>query len=232
MRDKEPFILPQEQPGERRLPEFLPRGLRLHGTLFQNCKIRFWQSLSSYQSGALWDGTGGGPFSLTPDDLRVARRWDRAIKPISRGQPDRWDYFLTLSEQQLLHSLTASLAKESGELVPAETERSLERREAQFFLRNIPRVERYVDDHDLPFEGKVVFDRSWQQDIESTRKLKYAPPELLGVWSVFTIVEWQERHRKYIWGMDWTDHYGLKDVDALKRKRDARKAQAGRQFLW
>lgn len=90
---------------------------------------------------------------------------------------------------------------------PADLQGRLEHKTPQFFLRNIPRVERWVDD-EPSFQVVEVRDREAERMLADLRSLRYEPPAFLSEWNITLVNELRALLRRLFFEEDWTRRFG------------------------
>lgn len=115
---------------------------------------------------------------------------------------------------------------------PAGLENQLENKEAQAFLRNIPRVERELDDR-LEFDHSRVVRRDWHDLVRAVHVIRREPLQLLDEMNLHRVSAYREETRRLFFESDWTRHFGAElartidgplwryDADAPKPDADA-----------
>lgn len=83
----------------------------------------------------------------------------------------------------------------------------LEHKTPQFFLRNIPRVERSLEDEPA-FEVTRVRDLEAERVVQKLRALRYEPPAFLTEWNLARVVEVRALLRRLFFEEDWTRRFG------------------------
>jgi len=150
------------------------------------------------------------------------RRWGAraGVRPIAvfDPRPDRLLPTLKLVElgKEGAHAGLCKPIKERPlEDYPAELDSQMEFKEPQFILRNIPRVEKIVDDW-LEFDHSRVMVRDWHGLVEAVHRQRYAAPELLGELNVARVAAYREGIRQLFFRADWSRHFCAE----LNRKLD------------
>lgn len=91
--------------------------------------------------------------------------------------------------------------------VDARVERALEICTPQYFLRNIPRTERVVEDW-LEFEREAQERRDYEALLDEVRRARVEPPELIARWGFEELRDWVAEHRRLFVDTEWTRHFG------------------------
>jgi hypothetical protein len=98
----------------------------------------------------------------------------------------------------------------------------LEQHTAQFTLRNIPRVERMVEDR-LEFERTATERLAVDGLLDEVRNARHEAPDMLEPWSVKEIVAARETSAMWMKEKDWTRYFGrevLRDVKGPRWRYD------------
>jgi len=90
---------------------------------------------------------------------------------------------------------------------PQNLDGLLEHKTPQFFLRNIPRIERFVEDSP-EFEVTEVRDREAEETLKSLRQMRYRRPEFLTEWNLERVTEFRKLWRRLFFEEDWTRRFG------------------------
>lgn len=98
---------------------------------------------------------------------------------------------------------------------PPGLEDRMEHKTPQFFLRNIPRVERSAPD-EPEFDVSYVRDREAEATLQALRKMRYKPPEFLKEWNIERVVELREMLKVLVEKEDWTRRFGREIKERIR----------------
>ena len=88
---------------------------------------------------------------------------------------------------------------------PPELEKKMERKEPQFFLRNIPRAERFLEDEE--YDRIQTMDRDWIDELTRARSPRYEPPELLEEMNLERVTTYRRDVRKLLCHTEWSRYF-------------------------
>lgn len=197
---------PPGEPDLRVCPEPLTPFLRRSA----DGKRRFWRCLLGR-----WGGFSRG--EAAPRHAFGAywrrRHWLQEREPVLRpveAPPSHIERLLAaLHAIEAAENRTAILREPTErplEDYPPELEKKMERREPQFFLRNIPRAEKFLDDEE--YDRIRTMDRAWVDELERVRKPRYVPPELLDEMNLERVIAYRRDNRQLFCYEDWTRYFG------------------------
>lgn len=91
---------------------------------------------------------------------------------------------------------------------PPNVDGQVEERVPQFFLRNIRRVERWVEDSESPYVEVRTRDRVAEDVSAQYRGLRYEPPRLLDHWNMTDVLWFRAMIKRYFHEEDWRTRFG------------------------
>ena len=141
------------------------------------------------------------------------RRWgDHApvrLLPLLDPRPDR--LLASLPLEKIAAGASAGLVRPVKERpieeYPAELDTQMEFKEPQYFLRNIPRVERIPDDP-LEFDRTALFVRDWHAVVQAVHRQRREPVQLIEELNEARVREYRQGTRRLFFQTDWTRHFG------------------------
>ncbi len=154
-----------------------------------------------------------GPFPLVSERLsrRLLERYQRPLPPEGfEGPRTMEDLPLYRMARRVWKATRRFRAREFPRRMmepPPDLGRRLEHKTPQFFLRNIPRVERSVEDKP-EFTVVQVRDRQAERVITDLRSLRYEPPAFLTEWNLDKVMELRALLRRLFFEEDWTRRFG------------------------
>ncbi len=142
---------------------------------------------------------------------RLAARYHRALGPEAfEGPRSMEDLPLYRMAHRVLKAARRLRGREFPRRMvepPPDLGGRLEHKTPQFFLRNVPRVERFVED-EPEFEVKRVRDIEAERVVQRLRALRYEPPAFLTEWNMARVVELRALMRRLFFEDDWTRRFG------------------------
>ena len=153
------------------------------------------------------------PFVLAVERLsaRLARRWTAPIGP------ERFTGLPTMEELPLYQAARALFRRTGKARVRTWVQRVVERPDGidaqleekvpQFFLRNIARAERELDDA-MPFDVTATRDREAERQLAELRGLRYRPPALLKRWNLDEVIWLRALLKRLLYQEDWRRRFG------------------------
>jgi len=87
------------------------------------------------------------------------------------------------------------------------TDARLEELTPQFFLRNVARLERFLDD-ELPLEEVRTRDKEAEQVVGRALPGRYQHPELLTHWNIADVVWLRALIKRFVYEEDWRTRFG------------------------
>lgn len=100
--------------------------------------------------------------------------------------------------------IRAKVIRERPMSRPDDLDVRLEECTPQFFLRNIARVERSVEDRP---ELQIVRTRDRQAETFECHRIRYAPPQFLEHWNIEDVLWLRALIRRYVFEEDWSRHF-------------------------
>lgn len=85
----------------------------------------------------------------------------------------------------------------------------------QFFLRNIPRVERFVEDQPK-FHVVKVRDVESERVVQRLRELRYEPPDFLTEWNLERVKDLRILLRHLLFEEDWSRRFGREVKERIR----------------
>ncbi len=142
---------------------------------------------------------------------RLADRYQRALGPEAfEGPRSMEDLPLYRLARRVLQTARRLRGREFPRRMvepPPDLGGRMEHKTPQFFLRNILRVERFVEDAP-EFEVTQVRDLEAENVVQQLRSLRYEPPALLTEWNMTRVVELRALMRRLFFEDDWTRRFG------------------------
>lgn len=141
----------------------------------------------------------------------------RLLQPFD-PQPDRLLATLELANRDLAGALprgAREIKPKRKEDYPSELTSQMEHREAQFFLRNIPRLERFPEE-ELPFDRRSIALGSLHDALEAVRGARYEPPVLVEVFNLAHVKAYRRGIRRAFYEDDWTRRFGRELREKLR----------------
>lgn len=142
---------------------------------------------------------------------RLADRWTAPIGPERFPGPASMD-------DLPIYRAARALVRRTGKVkVRTWVQRMVERPDGldsqmaekvpQFFLRNIARAERRVED-EMPFDVVATRDREAEKQLAELRNLRYQPPALLKRWNLDDVLWLRAMLKRYLYQEDWRRRFG------------------------
>ncbi len=142
---------------------------------------------------------------------RLVGRYHRALGPEAFGGPRSMeDLPLYRMARKVFKAARRLRGREFPRRMvepPPDLAGRLEHRTPQFFLRNIPRIERTLPDQP-EFEVTQVRDLEAEHVVQNLRRLRYERPSFLTEWNLSRVVELRALLRHLFFEEDWTRRFG------------------------
>jgi hypothetical protein len=90
--------------------------------------------------------------------------------------------------------------------VDAKLEEAMEHKTPQFFLRNIPRLDR--DPTQAPFDAVPVERKGYEAALQEARSARHEPPKLISEWMLDRVRAYRATTVRWLWDEDWSRYIG------------------------
>lgn len=142
---------------------------------------------------------------------RLVARYHRALGPEAFGGPRSMeDLPLYRMARKVFKAARRLRGREFPRRMvepPSDLAGRLEHKTPQFFLRNIPRIERSTPD-EPEFDVARIRDIEAERVVKDLRRLRYEPPTFLTEWNMSRVVELRALLRRLFFEEDWTRLFG------------------------
>jgi hypothetical protein len=160
-----------------------------------------------------------GPRGLPRMSLAVERPLSRVVAAaVAPRVPERFPGLPTMEDRPLYEAARAVLRRTGKIKVRTWVQRMAERPEGldaqlehkvpQFFLRNIARAERKVEEDESPYTVVALRDRAAEEALAEIRNLRYRPPALLKRWNMDDVLWLRALLKRFLHQEDWRRRFG------------------------